>query len=170
MRSSHRWNNPETRTYSIVPSEHTRILLKTYLFFWPGEYLGFSKVIVRSHPEISTFITALKYPTLAAAACGLFAASRVVYTLGYITGDPENRHYGIIGYALNGGRTIYNLIDTRMLTQHELALALVSVYTAYGVIRDGMWMYIVLRKRALLEKSSITWISVSETFSWKLQM
>ncbi|KAJ7698181.1 hypothetical protein B0H14DRAFT_2549263 [Mycena olivaceomarginata] len=39
----------------------------------------------------ATLITALKYPTLAASALGLWSFSRVGYTLGYTTGDPKKR-------------------------------------------------------------------------------
>ncbi|KAJ7481667.1 membrane-associated proteins in eicosanoid and glutathione metabolism [Mycena latifolia] len=50
-----------------------------------------------------TLITALKYPTLAASALGLWSLARVGYTWGYTTGDAKKRtnvlsvlHYPIV--------------------------------------------------------------------------
>ncbi|KAI4528949.1 membrane-associated proteins in eicosanoid and glutathione metabolism [Schizophyllum commune Tattone D] len=39
----------------------------------------------------ATALSALKYPTFAAGALGLWTVGRVLYTLGYITGDPSKR-------------------------------------------------------------------------------
>ncbi|KAK0220399.1 hypothetical protein IW262DRAFT_1384307 [Armillaria fumosa] len=38
----------------------------------------------------STFLTAVYYPTIAAAALGIWVLGRIFYTRGYITGDPAN--------------------------------------------------------------------------------
>jgi hypothetical protein len=35
-----------------------------------------------------TLVTAVKYPLLAAAACAFWSFTRVLYTVGYTTGDP----------------------------------------------------------------------------------
>jgi glutathione S-transferase len=40
----------------------------------------------------TTLVTSLKFPILAAAACGLWSFSRIAYTRGYTTGDPAKRH------------------------------------------------------------------------------
>lgn len=37
----------------------------------------------------STLIVGLKYPYLAAGVCGVWTLARVVYTIGYSTGDPK---------------------------------------------------------------------------------
>lgn len=41
---------------------------------------------------------ALKYPIPAAACCGLWSFSRILYTLGYATGEPAKRRRGNVGY------------------------------------------------------------------------
>jgi len=45
-----------------------------------------------------TSITAIKYPVHAAVACGLWSFSRILYTIGYITGEPKKRTRGHVGY------------------------------------------------------------------------
>ncbi|KAK0192919.1 hypothetical protein F5146DRAFT_1042041 [Armillaria mellea] len=47
-----------------------------------------------------TFLTAVYYPTIAAAGLGIWLLGRIFYTRGYITGDPANRNAkgGFIGY------------------------------------------------------------------------
>ncbi|KNZ74146.1 Microsomal glutathione S-transferase 3 [Termitomyces sp. J132] len=37
----------------------------------------------------TTLITAVKYPIVAAAACGAWSLSRIFYTRGYLSGDPK---------------------------------------------------------------------------------
>jgi glutathione S-transferase len=65
---------------------------------------------------ITTLITALKYPVPAAAACGLWSFSRIIYTLGYTTGEPKKRTRGNVGFisliGLLGGATytVYGLL------------------------------------------------------------
>ncbi|KAG2140184.1 hypothetical protein DEU56DRAFT_297126 [Suillus clintonianus] len=48
---------------------------------------------------VTTLVTAMRYPVFAGYACGLWALSRVLYTLGYTTGDPVKRNTrgGILG-------------------------------------------------------------------------
>lgn len=43
-------------------------------------------------------MTAIKYPVPAAAALGVYQLSRIVYTLGYATGEPAKRGRGSFGY------------------------------------------------------------------------
>jgi len=66
---------------------------------------------------IMTLITAVKYPVPAAAACGLWSFSRIIYTLGYTTGEPKKRSRGNVGYigliGLLGGAT-YTVFDLLM--------------------------------------------------------
>ncbi|PBK68833.1 membrane-associated proteins in eicosanoid and glutathione metabolism [Armillaria solidipes] len=47
----------------------------------------------------STLLTAVYYPTVAAAALGTWVLGRILYTRGYVTGDPANRNAkgGFIG-------------------------------------------------------------------------
>ncbi|KAJ7135481.1 hypothetical protein C8R43DRAFT_1021235 [Mycena crocata] len=66
-----------------------------------------------------TLITALKYPTLAASALGLWSLARVSYTLGYTTGNPKKRtnvlsalHYPILLTLLGSSSyTVWQLIQ-----------------------------------------------------------
>ncbi|XP_060592429.1 glutathione S-transferase 3, mitochondrial-like isoform X1 [Ruditapes philippinarum] len=44
------------------------------------------------------FLGGILYPKLSAASGALWIASRVVYALGYYTGDPERRRFGAFGY------------------------------------------------------------------------
>ncbi|KAG2364813.1 hypothetical protein BDR07DRAFT_1400743 [Suillus spraguei] len=48
---------------------------------------------------VTTLVTAMKYPVFAGYASGLWALSRVLYTVGYTTGDPVKRNTrgGILG-------------------------------------------------------------------------
>ncbi|KAF9225134.1 membrane-associated proteins in eicosanoid and glutathione metabolism [Gyrodon lividus] len=50
---------------------------------------------------VTTLVTALKYPILAASGCGFWTFTRVLYTIGYTTGDPAKRHTrgGILGHV-----------------------------------------------------------------------
>ncbi|KAF9076057.1 hypothetical protein BDP27DRAFT_1380177 [Rhodocollybia butyracea] len=47
---------------------------------------------------LSTLVSAVKLPHIAAASCGLWVVSRVLYTRGYVTGKPEKRNAGGFGY------------------------------------------------------------------------
>ncbi|KAH7909059.1 hypothetical protein BJ138DRAFT_1067711 [Hygrophoropsis aurantiaca] len=69
---------------------------------------------------ISTAIAGVKYPLLAGAAAGFWSFSRVLYTLGYTTGDPSKRNtrggilgeVSVIGLLLASTYTIYDLIKS----------------------------------------------------------
>ncbi|KAH7920361.1 membrane-associated proteins in eicosanoid and glutathione metabolism [Leucogyrophana mollusca] len=72
---------------------------------------------------ISTLITGVKYPLLAGAAAGFWSFSRVLYTLGYTTGDPAKRNTrgGLLGEVSVVGKsclllgatyTVYDLIQS----------------------------------------------------------
>ncbi|THH18551.1 hypothetical protein EW146_g2459 [Bondarzewia mesenterica] len=64
----------------------------------------------------TTLITSLKYPKFAAAACGIWAFSRVFYTLGYATGDTKKRQRGgfgsfaLIALVASSGKAVYDLV------------------------------------------------------------
>ncbi|KAH9081548.1 hypothetical protein EDB83DRAFT_555043 [Lactarius deliciosus] len=45
---------------------------------------------------LSTLISAIRYPKLAAVGCGIWSLSRVFYTLGYSTGEINERYPGFI--------------------------------------------------------------------------
>ncbi|EPT01602.1 membrane-associated proteins in eicosanoid and glutathione metabolism [Fomitopsis schrenkii] len=69
-----------------------------------------------------TLITSLKYPILAAAACGTWAASRFVYTIGYSSGDPAKRNN--LGAGLFGMLSWITLLGASTWTVVELVRAL----------------------------------------------
>ncbi|KAG2337632.1 membrane-associated proteins in eicosanoid and glutathione metabolism [Suillus weaverae] len=70
---------------------------------------------------VTTLATSMKHPVFAGYACGSWALSRVLYTLGYITGDPVKRNTrgGILGEFLVVG------------------LLLSSTYTAFELLRSS---------------------------------
>ncbi|KAI0639979.1 membrane-associated proteins in eicosanoid and glutathione metabolism [Trametes polyzona] len=45
-----------------------------------------------------TLIAGLRYPVVAASLCGTWVLSRIIYTIGYSTGDPKKRNLGGINY------------------------------------------------------------------------
>ncbi|KAF8078826.1 hypothetical protein FPV67DRAFT_1466614 [Lyophyllum atratum] len=63
---------------------------------------------------VTTLLTGLKYPVLAASACAMWSVSRVAYTRGYLTGDPSKRSgvvymlgsVGMIGVLLSSIYTV----------------------------------------------------------------
>ncbi|KAF9056573.1 hypothetical protein BJ165DRAFT_1522474 [Panaeolus papilionaceus] len=44
---------------------------------------------------VTTVLTAVRYPVLAAITCAMFTIGRISYTRGYITGDPAKRTGGL---------------------------------------------------------------------------
>ncbi|KAH8990175.1 hypothetical protein EDB86DRAFT_1803677 [Lactarius hatsudake] len=66
---------------------------------------------------LSTLISAIHYPTYAAIGCGIWSFSRVLYTMGYSTGEPRRRSFGAYSslgvQALMGllaGKVVFDLI------------------------------------------------------------
>ncbi|KAJ4484934.1 hypothetical protein C8J55DRAFT_487936 [Lentinula edodes] len=70
----------------------------------------------------TTLVAALKFPKVAAAACAFWSLTRVLYTRGYISGDPAQRNK-------NGG-SLYNLAT--------LVLLGTSIYTAGSLMLAGI--------------------------------
>ncbi|PCH34051.1 membrane-associated glutathione metabolism protein [Wolfiporia cocos MD-104 SS10] len=66
----------------------------------------------------STVVASLKHPLIAASLCGLFTASRVVYTIGYSTGDPAKRN--LFGSAMFSSLGWLALLGTSAWTVVEL--------------------------------------------------
>ncbi|KAI0778744.1 membrane-associated proteins in eicosanoid and glutathione metabolism [Trametes elegans] len=58
----------------------------------------------------STLIAGFSYPVAAASLCGAWALSRILYTIGYATGDPKKRNLG--GAAIVGTLSTIGLIGT----------------------------------------------------------
>ncbi|CAL1694147.1 unnamed protein product [Somion occarium] len=56
----------------------------------------------------STAIVATQWPIFAASACGLWVAARVLYTIGYSTGDPAKRN--MFKGTLIGGLSMISLL------------------------------------------------------------
>ncbi|KAH9937377.1 membrane-associated proteins in eicosanoid and glutathione metabolism [Fomitopsis serialis] len=69
-----------------------------------------------------TLVTSLRHPVLAAAACGIWAASRFVYTIGYSTGDAEKRNK--FGSAFVSGAGWFTIVGASTWTAIELLRAL----------------------------------------------
>ncbi|KDQ63337.1 hypothetical protein JAAARDRAFT_29357 [Jaapia argillacea MUCL 33604] len=53
---------------------------------------------------VNTLIMGLKFPVAAASICGLWTLTRVMYTLGYSTGDPQKR------FAYGGTGALYTQV------------------------------------------------------------
>ncbi|KAH9163212.1 hypothetical protein EDB89DRAFT_579137 [Lactarius sanguifluus] len=68
---------------------------------------------------LSTLISAIRYPKLAAIGCGIWSLSRVFYTLGYSTGEINERYPGFISsiyvqllMSVLAGKVVLDLIRT----------------------------------------------------------
>ncbi|KAF9237038.1 hypothetical protein BU15DRAFT_63423 [Melanogaster broomeanus] len=67
---------------------------------------------------VSTLVTAVNYPLFAAVACGLWSFTRVLYTIGYASGDPAKRNtrggilgeFPLFGLFLGATYTAYQLV------------------------------------------------------------
>jgi len=70
---------------------------------------------------ITTLISGLRYPHIAASFCAAFVVGRVAYTRGYLTGDPSKR------YAQGGVLNAIGLVG----------LAVTSTFTAGAMIYEG---------------------------------
>ncbi|KAG7448872.1 membrane-associated proteins in eicosanoid and glutathione metabolism [Guyanagaster necrorhizus] len=70
----------------------------------------------------STLLTAVCYPNFAAAACGTWVFGRILYTRGYITGDPAKRNSqgGFIGSIAQIGLLIGSITSVFKLMQASL--------------------------------------------------
>ncbi|KAG1889524.1 hypothetical protein F4604DRAFT_1712802 [Suillus subluteus] len=65
---------------------------------------------------VSTVVAGLKYPALAAAICVAFSFSRVVYTIGYKSGQPKRRTYGSVVSNLS----VLGLLSTATYAAYQL--------------------------------------------------
>lgn len=66
---------------------------------------------------VSTVVAGLKYPALAAAMCVAYSFGRIIYTVGYKSGQPERRLYGgfisnmtVLGLASSATYAAYQLL------------------------------------------------------------
>ncbi|KAJ4485907.1 hypothetical protein J3R30DRAFT_1419950 [Lentinula aciculospora] len=69
---------------------------------------------------ITTLVAALKFPKVAATACALWSFARMLYTKGYISGDPAQRNKQ--GGGLHHLATLV-LLGTSLYTAGSLMLA-----------------------------------------------
>ncbi|KAI5121143.1 hypothetical protein M0805_007141 [Coniferiporia weirii] len=74
------------------------------------------------HVLLAVLVTGLKYPLVAAGLGGTWVVGRVLYTIGYSTGDPGKRSYGSVG-------------SLGMLAP---GLILSSAYTVYEFVAEGL--------------------------------
>ncbi|KAI0066425.1 membrane-associated proteins in eicosanoid and glutathione metabolism [Artomyces pyxidatus] len=66
---------------------------------------------------ITTLITSLEHPLVAASGCGLWVLGRIGYTIGYASGDPKQRskggvigYFGMLSLLLGSGKVVFDLI------------------------------------------------------------
>ncbi|KAI9454164.1 hypothetical protein BJY52DRAFT_1285864 [Lactarius psammicola] len=66
---------------------------------------------------LSTVLSAIHYPTYAAVGCGIWSFSRVLYTMGYSTGEPRRRAVGSLTslgvqtvLGLFAGKVVFDLV------------------------------------------------------------
>ena len=74
----------------------------------------------QANASLSTLISALKFPKVAAAACLFWSLTRVPYTLGYVSGNPAQRNKR--GGNL-GGLAVIVLLGTSLYTAGSLMIA-----------------------------------------------
>ncbi|KAG2033003.1 hypothetical protein BDR03DRAFT_711858 [Suillus americanus] len=90
---------------------------------------------------VTTLVTAMKYPVFAGYACGLWALSRILYTLGYTTGDPAKRNTrgGILGELPVFGMCIPSsqIVSPGVDVATSLGLLFCSAYTAFDLLRSS---------------------------------
>ncbi|KAJ8586543.1 membrane-associated proteins in eicosanoid and glutathione metabolism, partial [Rhizopogon salebrosus TDB-379] len=65
---------------------------------------------------ISTVVAGLKYPVLAAAMCGAYSFARIIYTIGYKSGQPKRRTLG----ALGSNFAVVGLISVATYSAYQL--------------------------------------------------
>jgi len=70
-----------------------------------------------------TLVFGLKYPVYAASLCGLWTAFRVLYTVGYSTGDPKKRNLF--------GSAAFNAFSS-------LGLLLGATWTAFKLVTESL--------------------------------
>ncbi|KAJ6610454.1 hypothetical protein B0H10DRAFT_2224949 [Mycena sp. CBHHK59/15] len=70
-----------------------------------------------------TTVFGLKYPVLAASSLGLWVVGRIAYSIGYMTGVPDNRN---------------NIVTVICATPSMLTLLGGSTYTAYRLLVEGI--------------------------------
>ncbi|KAG1746957.1 hypothetical protein EDB19DRAFT_335352 [Suillus lakei] len=65
---------------------------------------------------VSTVVAGLKYPALAAAMCVAYSFGRVIYTVGYKSGQPKRRMFGGVISSL----TVLGLLSTASCVAYQL--------------------------------------------------
>lgn len=70
----------------------------------------------------STLIAGLLYPVTAAALCGTWVFARILYTIGYSTGDPEK---------VGSKRCPFRLIDSDADFDHSATSAVLALLVVY---------------------------------------
>ncbi|KAJ7757075.1 hypothetical protein B0H16DRAFT_1537943 [Mycena metata] len=71
-----------------------------------------------------TLITSIKHPYITAAAVGLWTLSRLSYTRGYVTGDPQKRYtfISVLHYPIITGHMLACVYVVGQLIYEELTL------------------------------------------------
>jgi glutathione S-transferase len=83
-------------------------------------------------------ITAVKYPVPAAVGCAIWSFSRVLYTLGYATGDPKKRSRGSVGAIGFIGKHPLRTLLPPFSPFVSLGLAVGASYTVYSMLMAGI--------------------------------
>merc|ERR1711939_61737 len=73
------------------------------------------------HPRDPALRSVQQYPRVAAGACAAYVLGRVLYTVGYTSGDPKKRNIGILGSF-----AFMTLVGS-------------SLYTSARMVLDGRW-------------------------------
>ncbi|KAI0094312.1 membrane-associated proteins in eicosanoid and glutathione metabolism [Irpex rosettiformis] len=96
-------SNREARLFNCVQRAHQNTLenLPTALF--------------------STLVAGLVYPRFAGCACAFWSVARIIYTIGYGSGDPAARN--LLGANVMGSLTQYTLLLTATWSLVKLAIA-----------------------------------------------
>ncbi|KAJ6535977.1 membrane-associated proteins in eicosanoid and glutathione metabolism [Mycena vulgaris] len=91
---------------------------------------------------VMTVVLATKYPLLSASSLGMWIFSRIAYTLGYITGNPDNVRVpvciGSATYSPLRPAQRANIVTRISFIPSFLTLFLGSLYTTYLFLVEGV--------------------------------
>ena len=88
---------------------------------------------------LRVLVTGLKYPRFAAGLGGVWFVGRILYTIGYTSGDPAKRNTLSLGAAglSTLGESRYFLVGGEVLRRGAVA-TFSTGYTIYEYIKEGL--------------------------------